>query len=375
VTNSDRVDAVVIGAGVVGLAVARALALARREVICVERNEQFGAETSSRNSEVIHAGIYYRPGGLRARLCVRGKEMLYEYCRTRRVEHANCEKLIVAIGEAEVARLEPLKAIAEQNGVRDLSIIAGAEAARLEPGLYCDAAIRSPSSGVIDVHGLMLALLGDFEGAGGALALASPVVGGGVAPDAVRIEIGGGEAMALSARLVVNCAGLWADKVARAIAGLDAARIPAQRPAKGQYFTCSGKAPFSRLIYPLHTPDSQGVHYTRDLGGQARLGPDISWGSDIGDYSVDERRRAAFARAAQRFWPDLDPDRLNPGYAGQRPKTTGPGEEGDFLILGPRDHGTPGYIGLYGIESPGLTSCLAIGEFVADIAKGCDRAF
>ncbi len=365
---TETVDVLVIGAGVVGLAVARALALTGREVVCVERDEAFGTETSSRNSEVIHAGIYYRPGGLRAQLCVRGKTLLYEYCRAHGVAHAQCEKLIVAIGADEVARLAHLKATAEQNGVFDLSIISGFEAGRLEPGVRCDAAIHSPSSGVIDSHGLMLALLGDFEAGGGALALTSSVVGGRSSGDLFEIDIGGAEPTTLAAKLVVNCAGLYADKVARMIGGLDSAKVPAQRPAKGVYFAYSGRAPFSRLIYPLSAADSQGIHYTRDLGGQARLGPDISWDAPLGDYSVDEARRGDFARAARRYWPDLESERLHPGYAGQRPKTTGPGEEGDFLILGPAEHGTPGYIGLYGIESPGLTASLAIGEFVAEIA-------
>lgn len=366
---SERVDAVVIGAGVIGLAVARALALAGREVMVLERHDAFGTETSSRNSEVIHAGIYYRPGGLRARLCVRGKELLYAYCRERGVAHANCQKLIVANGAAEAARLAPLKSVAEENGVHDLHIIDGAEATRLEPGLACDAALVSPSSGIIDSHGLMLAFLGDIENAGAMLALSSPVAGGRVVDGGVELDIAGAEPMTLCAHLVVNSAGLWADRVARGVAGLDALKIPAQRPATGRYFTCTGKAPFQRLVYPLHTPDSQGVHYTRDLGGQARLGPDIGWDAPLGDYAVDAALGDAFFKAARRFWPDLKRDQLNAGYAGQRPKTTGPGEEGDFVILGPGAHGTPGYIGLYGMESPGLTSCLAIAEHVAGLAE------
>ena len=362
---AEAVDAVVIGAGVVGIAAARALALRGREVLLLERHDAFGTETSSRNSEVIHAGIYYRPGGLRARLCVAGKEMLYRYCAERRIAHLNCEKLIVAHGAGECAALDRIKANAAANGVRDLVRIDGAAASRLEPGLRCDAALRSPSTGIVDSHGLMLAMLGDFEEAGGALALESPVLGGAVEDGRVRLDVGGRDPVALSARLVVNAAGLWADDVARRITGLDATFIPAIRPAKGQYFTYAGKAPFSRLIYPLHTPDSQGVHYTRDLGGQARLGPDISWDAARGDYAVDAGRREAFAAQARRFWPDLDAERLQPGYAGQRPKATGPGEEGDFRILGPAEHGTAGYIGLYAIESPGLTACLAIADHVA----------
>jgi L-2-hydroxyglutarate oxidase LhgO len=366
---AERVDTVVIGAGVVGLATARALAQDGREVIVLERNDVFGAETSSRNSEVVHAGIYYRPGGLRARLCVPGKKLLYAYCRERGVNHARCEKLIVATSPAEAQRLPPLKALAERNGVDDLSLLTGAEAMALEPGLFCSAALRSPSSGVVDAHGLMLSLLGDLENAGGALVLSSPVRSGRATGEGVALNVGGREPIALEARLVVNCGGLWADEIARSIAGLDPAKIPAIRPATGRYFTVSGKAPFSRLIYPLHTPDSQGVHYTRDLGMQARLGPDIVWDAPLGDYSVDLCAGDAFFAAARKFWPDLRREALHPGYAGQRPKATGPGEEGDFLILGPSEHGTSGYIGLYAIESPGLTSALAIGEYVAALAK------
>lgn len=366
---AESVDAVVIGAGVIGLAIARALALAGREVIVLERHDAFGAETSSRNSEVIHAGIYYRPGGLRARLCVEGKKKLYAYCSERGVNHLNCEKLIVATRDDEVARLEPIRLNAAANGVNDLTLISRKQAQALEPGLECLAALRSPSTGVIDSHGLMLSLLGDLENAGGMLSLLSPATGGRVVGDRLEIDVGGEGAMTLSAALVVNSAGLYADQVARSITGLDGAHIPPLRPAKGQYFTYSGKAPFSRLIYPLHTADSQGVHYTRDLGGQARLGPDIRWDAPLGDYSVDETRLDKFADDASHFWPGLDRTRLNPGYAGARPKATGPGEEGDFLIFGPKTHGTKGYIGLYAMESPGLTSCLAIADYVALLAR------
>ena len=367
---AERVDAVVIGAGVVGLAVARALALAGREVIVLEKHDAFGTETSARNSEVIHAGIYYRPGGLRARLCVEGRKKLYAYARERGVNHLNCEKLIVATGDGEVAGLDAIRANAAANGVDDLTLISREEAARLEPGLRCFAALRSPSTGIVDSHGLMLSMLGDVENAGGVLSLLSPVTGGRIVADGIEIDVGGEGAMTLAARLVVNSGGLYADQIARSIFGLDPKFIPALRPAKGQYFTYSGKAPFSRLIYPLHAADSQGVHYTRDLGGQARLGPDIRWDAPLGDYTVDPSRLAAFAREVSRFWPGLDPARLNPGYAGQRPKATGPGEEGDFLIHGPTTHGTSGYIGLYAIESPGLTSCLAIGDYTAALALG-----
>ncbi|MEL7487334.1 MAG: FAD-dependent oxidoreductase, partial [Pseudomonadota bacterium] len=239
----------------------------------------------------------------------------------------------------------------------------------LEPNVECDAAILSPSSGIIDSHTLMLTLIGDIEDAGGAMVLSSPIVGGRVSDDGIALDIGGEEPMSLSARLVVNCSGLYADQIARSIEGLDSAKIPTIRPAKGQYFTYSGKTPFHRLIYPLHSRESQGVHYSRDLGGGARLGPDITWDAPLGDYSVDEGRLDYFADGVSRFWPNLDRSRLQPGYAGQRPKTAGPGEEGDFMFVGPADHGTPGYLGLYGIESPGLTSCLAIGGHVSAMVR------
>lgn len=365
----ERVDTIVIGAGVVGLAVARALGEAGREVMVLERHAHFGSETSSRNSEVIHAGIYYRPGGLRAQLCHPGKELLYDYCQERHIPYDRCGKLVVAHNDEEIKKLNAIIDNARQCGVTDLEIIDRAEAQKLESALACHAALLSPSSGIIDSHTLMLTLIGDLENAGGALVVNAPVVSGQVVDNGIALSIGGDDPIDLEARLVVNCGGLYADQVAQSIVGLSADHIVALRPAKGQYFTYSGKAPFSRLIYPLHTKDSQGVHYSRDLGGQARLGPDISWHAPLGDYEVDEARRMVFAEAAQRFWPDLDPEQLHPGYAGQRPKTAGPGEEGDFRIIGPETHGTPGYIGLYGIESPGLTSCLAIGRFVEAMAR------
>lgn len=362
---AERVDAVVIGAGVIGLAVARALAMAGREVIVLEKNAAFGEETSARNSEVIHAGIQYKPDGVRASLAVKGRDALYRFCAEHKVNHSRCGKLLVAVGEAEVAGLHALKSNAEQNGVDDLEIVDGVSARALEPGLRCDAAILSPSSGIVDSHGLMLALLGDAENNGGVLALSSPVAAGRVREDGIELDAGGAEPVTLQANIVVNCAGLWADRVAHAIDGIPPETIPKLNYGKGQYFTYSGAAPFKRLIYPLPSPDSQGVHYTRDLGGQAKLGPDITFIDSNTDYSVDEARRDAFAAAAQRFWPDLDPEKLQPGYAGIRPKLKGPGEEGDFLFSDASIHGVPGYLGLYGIESPGLTTCLAIADHAA----------
>lgn len=365
---SERVDVVVIGAGVVGLAVARALALAGREAIVLDKNDGFGQETSARNSEVIHAGVYYRPGGWRARLCIPGKKMLYAYCAERHIAHERCEKLIVATSADEIPALYKLMETASANGLDDLKILNGGAAGLLEPALKCDAAVRSPSTGIVDSHGLMTALLGDLEEAGGALALNAPVAGGRVVDGGVELDVGGADPVSVRAKLVVNCAGLWADRVARSIDGVPADSIPKLRYGKGRYFNYSGAGPFSRLIYPIPSADSQGVHYTRDLGGQARLGPDLNYVDANDDYDIDDGARLAFAQSARRFWPDLDASKLQPGYSGIRPKTAGPGEEGDFAFSTRAEHGVDGYLGLYGIESPGLTSCLAIAETVRDMA-------
>ncbi len=362
---TESADAIIIGAGVIGLAIGRALAKAGRDVIVAEQHDAFGTETSARNSEVIHAGIQYRPDGMRARLAVKGRDALYAFCAGHNVSHLRCGKLLVANGEKDIARLNFFKDNAEQNGVDDLKIIDGHEAQKFEPNIHCDAAILSPSSGIVDSHGLMLALLGGFEDAGGALALSSPVTGGRVQGGGIEVNIGGADPITLRAKTVVNCAGLYADKVAQSIKGIPAATIPQLKFGKGQYFTYSGAAPFSRLIYPLPSPDSQGIHYTRDLGGQAKLGPDIKFVKSNQDYDVDEARRDAFAGTAKRFWPDIDADRLVPGYAGIRPKLKGPGEEGDFVFSDKAAHGVEGYLGLYGIESPGLTTCIAIADHAA----------
>lgn len=362
---AEAVDVVVIGAGVIGLAVGRALAKAGRDVFILEKNEAFGEETSARNSEVIHAGIYYRPDGMRGQLAVKGRDALYAFCADHKVNHIRCGKLIVAASADEAGKLTAIKANAEENGVDDLSIITGTQARALEPGLSCHAAILSPSSGIVDSHGLMLALLGEVENHGGALALLSPVTGGRVANDGIELDVGGAEPMTLKAKTVVNCAGLWSDRVARSINGIPEETIPHLKYGKGQYFTYAGKAPFSRLIYPLPTPDSQGVHYTRDLGGQGKLGPDLKFIDTNTDYSVDESRRAAFAAAARKFWPGIDESKLQPGYAGIRPKLKGPGEEGDFFFSTAEMHNVHGYLGLYGIESPGLTTCLAVADHAA----------
>ncbi|SOY58137.1 NAD(P)/FAD-dependent oxidoreductase [Cupriavidus taiwanensis] len=362
----ETVDCVVIGAGVVGLAVARALALQGREVIILEAENAFGTITSARNSEVIHAGIYYPAGSLKAQLCVRGKAMLYDYCASRHVAHQRCGKLIVATSEAQVATLEGIRAKAAANGVDDLRLIGRAEAQSLEPQLQCHAALLSPSTGIVDSHGLMTALLGDAENAGAMLAVQSPVLGGAVTADGIRLEIGAedGSATTLLARTVVNSAGLTAPELARRIDGMPEAHIPPQYYAKGCYFTLAGRAPFSRLIYPVPEAAGLGVHLTIDLGGQARFGPNVRWIDEI-EYGVDASDADAFYDEVRRYWPGLADGALQPGYAGIRPKISGPHEAAaDFRIDGPAVHGVPGLVHLFGIESPGLTSSLAIAERV-----------
>ncbi len=362
----DAVDTVIIGAGVVGLACARALAQAGREVVIVEAENAFGTATSARNSEVIHAGLYYPPGSLRARLCVRGKALLYDFCAARGVAHRRCGKLIVATDEAELAGLRALHAQAAANGVHDLQWLTADEARALEPALQCVGALLSPSTGIIDSHGLMLALLGEAEAAGAMLALCSPVLRGRVVSGAIELDVGGDTATTLRARAVVNAAGLHAPALARAIEGLDAAHIPREYFARGAYFTLPGRAPFSRLVYPAPGQSGHlGVHLTLDLGGQARFGPSFTWVDGI-DYTVDPAEAEGFHAAVRRYWPALPEGVLQPGYAGVRPKISGPGEPAaDFRIDGPAVHGVPGLVNLFGIESPGLTSSMAIADAVA----------
>ncbi|CAG9172679.1 NAD(P)/FAD-dependent oxidoreductase [Cupriavidus respiraculi] len=361
----EQVDCVVIGAGVVGLAVARALALRGREVVILEAENAFGTITSARNSEVIHAGIYYPTGSLKARLCVAGKAMLYDYCASHHIAHQRCGKLIVATSEAQVATLEGIRAKAAANGVDDLRLLTRDEAQAMEPNLQCHAALLSPSTGIVDSHGLMLALLGDAENAGAMLAVQSPVLSGAVTAEGIQLEVGGDTATTLLANTVVNCAGLTAPDMARRIAGMPADRIPPQYYAKGCYFTLAGRAPFSRLIYPVPEAAGLGVHLTIDLGGQARFGPNVRWIDDI-EYHVDPADADSFYGEVRRYWPGLADGALQPGYAGIRPKISGPDEiAADFRIDGPAAHGVPGLVHLFGIESPGLTSSLAIGEMVA----------
>ena len=359
-TEVENVDCVVIGAGVVGLAVSRALARAGREVLILEAEEHFGTMVSSRNSEVVHAGIYYKPGSLMARHCVHGRKMLYDFCRAYGVEHSQCGKLIVATSGEEVARLEDIAAHASGNGVDDMRALDAAEARAMEPALHCHAALHSPSTGIVNSHALMLALLGDAENHGAILAVNTRVLGGRVLND--RIALATGEGMELRCRSVINSAGLDAPAVARHIAGMPSQIVPTTYYAKGNYFALSGRAPFSRLIYPVPVPGGLGVHLTLDLTGRARFGPDVEWVEAI-DYTVDLKRADSFYAAIRRYWPALRDGALMPDYAGIRPKIVPKGARGqDFMIQGPREHGVAGLVNLFGIESPGLTAALSIAE-------------
>jgi len=366
----DTVECVVIGAGVVGLAAARRLAQAGLEVIVLEAAEGIGTVTSSRNSEVIHAGIYYRAGSLMARFCVAGRQALYAYCRDHGIPHRNCGKLIVATTPAETAKLASIKAHAAANGVDDLRPLDAAAARALEPALTCDAALLSPSTGIIDSHAYMLALQGDAEAAGAAFAFQAPLLRGDTTADGLVLEVGGAAPMRLGCRWLVNAAGLGATDVARSIASMPAELVPPAYLAKGNYFSCGARAPFSHLIYPVPEPGGLGVHLTLDLAGQARFGPDVEWVDAI-DYAVDPARAARFYPAIRRYWPGLPDGALAPAYAGIRPKIVPPAVAvQDFVIQGPRDHGIAGLINLFGIESPGLTASLAIADHVADLAAG-----
>lgn len=359
----DSVECVVVGAGVVGLAVARALALQGREVVILEAEDAIGTHTSSRNSEVIHAGIYYPKGSLKARACVEGKERLYRYCVERGIPHRRSGKLIVATDEAQVAELQGIQAKAHANGVTDVVWMSREQAVALEPELRCAAALYSPSTGIVDSHALMLAYLGDAESAGAMLALKSPLERAAVRGGGFELRVAGADP--IRCRLLVNAAGLTAPSVARRIEGYPAALAPGEFYAKGNYYALTRRAPFSRLIYPVPEPGGLGVHITLDLAGQARFGPDVEWVDRI-DYGVDPGRSARFYAAIRRYWPGLPEGALSPGYAGIRPKTAGPGEPApDFAIQGPAEHGVPGLVNLFGIESPGLTASLALADTVA----------
>ena len=363
----DEVDVVVIGAGVIGLAVARQLALAGREVLILEAAERFGLRASSRNSEVIHAGIYYRAGSLKARLCLSGREQLYAFCGERGIAHRRCGKLIVAASAAELPRLMEVAAAARANGVA-LGELTRAGSRALEPQLECAGSLLSPLSGIIDSHGYMLTLLGEAESHRATLVCSSTVTRLALAGDAVAIGVNGA-APALRARTLVNCAGIAAPAVARLLPELGREHVPAAYFARGNYFALSSPAPFERLIYPLPEHGGLGIHLTLDLAGRARFGPDVQW-IDEGDERVDEARAPAFYAAIRRYWPALPDGALGPAYAGVRSKIHGPGQpEADFRIEDARAHGVAPLINLFGIESPGLTASLAIAGEVAARAR------
>ncbi|MGH8446619.1 MAG: NAD(P)/FAD-dependent oxidoreductase [Solimonas sp.] len=365
----DKVDCIVVGAGVVGLAVARQLAMAGHETLILEREDAFGTATSSRNSEVIHAGIYYPRGSLKAALCVRGKQMLYEYCERHGVDHRRCGKLIVAGNEAQLEELDGIDRAARGNGVDDLRRLDRAQALALEPALNCTGALLSPSTGIIDSHGYMLSLLGQAEIAGALLAYRSPVQRLLPESDGIAIVAGDDPQPIVKARCVINAAGIEAPDLARRVEGIDAKALPTAYYAKGSYFTLGGRAPFSRLIYPVPEPGGLGVHLTLDLAGQARFGPDVEW-IERPDYEVDGRRADRFYDVIRSYWPGLRDGALAPGYAGIRPKISGPGAAAaDFRIDGPEQHAVAGLINLFGIESPGLTASLAIAEDVGRMAE------
>ena len=360
----DTVDIVVIGGGAVGLAVARAFAILGRETLILEAHAQFGTQTSSRNSEVVHAGIYYPRGSLKARLCVAGRDRLYAFCSSHGVGHQRCGKLIVATSEAQLADLERIRGAALANGV-DLSLLSRASALEFEPSLSCVAALYSPLTGIVDSHEYMLALLGDAQGHGAVLACESRVTTLDPRPDGILIGVNDCAPLLL-ARCVVNCAGLNAPAVARLIDGM---AVPPSYLVKGSYFSLSQRAPFKHLVYPIPEQGGLGVHLTLDLAGRARFGPDVEWVSEV-DYDVDPLRSRGFYAAIREYWPDLPDDSLVPAYAGIRPRITGPGEPlADFRIDGPRVHGVAGLVNLFGIESPGLTASLAIADHVVNLAS------
>ncbi|WP_151447557.1 NAD(P)/FAD-dependent oxidoreductase [Lacisediminimonas profundi] len=369
----DRVECVVVGAGVVGLAIARRLALAGREVLVLETNPGIGMETSSRNSEVIHAGLYYPTGSLKARLCVPGRDALYEYCDARGVGYRRCGKLIVATSEAQLPKLRAIQAQAHANDCHEVEMISADAARAMEPALSCVAALHSPNTGIIDSHGYMLALQGDAENAGALFAFDSRVTGGQCSDDGIVLQVrsGDGSEIEIETGLLVNAAGLWSVHLGQSIAGLSQHDMPTAYFAKGNYYSLSGRPPFSRLIYPVPEPGGLGVHLTIDLGGQARFGPDVEWLSDVSqgiDYRVDPKRADKFYHAIRSYWPGLADASLQPAYSGVRPKISPPdAEAADFLFT---SHGNAHYMGLYGMESPGLTASLAIADHIFGMVPG-----
>ncbi|GJE54936.1 NAD(P)/FAD-dependent oxidoreductase [Methylobacterium thuringiense] len=363
-------DTLVVGAGVVGLAIGRALALRGHAVIVAESEGAFGTGVSSRSSEVIHGGMYYPTGSLRARHCVEGRRLLYDFCERHGVPYRACGKLIVAVCEEERAGIEAIHARGIANGVEGLRLLEAGEARRLEPNLACVAALESPATGIVDSHALMLSLLGAVEDVGGALALRTPIESAGREGGRWRVRFGGDSPGTLDVDAIVNAAGLGAQSVAHGIEGYPPERVPRQVLAKGRYFGCTGKPAFTRLIYPAPVEGGLGIHLTLDLAGRMRFGPDVAW-VEMPDYAVEPEMAAMFEAAIRRYWPALPDGRLTPDYAGIRPKLSGPGEPAaDFLVDGPAEHRMPGLVQLFGIESPGLTSALSLAEDVARRLEG-----
>jgi L-2-hydroxyglutarate oxidase LhgO len=365
----NDVDCIVIGAGVIGLAVARALGRLGHEVIILECERHFGMHLSSRNSEVIHAGLHYEPDSLKARLCVAGRDLLYRYCAERSIPHRRCGKFTVATADSQLAALENIAANARASGVFDLEWLEGSEARRAEPELQCIRALFSPSTGIIDSHSLMQSLLADAEASGANIVHDTKVTSLRATPGGIEIAINGESAPVVRARTVVNSAGLQADRVAASIQDFPAQFIPKVHFAKGSYFALSGASPFSRLVYPAPAPGGHlGIHMTLDLGGAARFGPDFEWVQSL-DYAVDPQRVGLFAEAIRQYWPGLTEAKLYPAYAGIRPKLSGPGQPArDFCVSGPKQHGVAGVVNLFGMESPGLTASLALGDYIAAMA-------
>lgn len=367
----ERIDGVIIGAGVVGLAIARALALRGRDVLVLEAMDAIGTGASSRNSEVVHGGLYYAPGSLKARLAVRGRSLLYEYCRTQGIAHRQCGKLIVAVDQADATHLDAIAARARANGVHELERLGRAQVAEMEPEVACVAALWSPVTGIVDSHGLMTSLRADIAAHGGAVVCRTAVRAAHRVADRWMVSTSDDAGIVMAADWIVNAAGIDAQAVAHTIAGFPASHIPVQHLAKGHYFALGGAVPFTHLVYPTPKDGGLGIHLTLDLAGQARFGPDVEWlrpGDGAWNYAVDASRAEAFVRDIRRYWPEVPAASLRPAYAGVRSKLSGPGEAvADFRIDGPDQHGVPGVVQLFGIESPGLTASLAIGEYVADL--------
>lgn len=365
----EKVDCIVIGAGVVGLAIARSLSLQGKEVLIIDKQAAFGMETSSRNSEVIHAGIYYPKDSLKAKLCIKGRDLLYQYCQERHISHKKCGKLIVACSDQDIETLTAIQQKAKANGVNNLSFLDRRQVLEKEPDLDVIGGLFSPSTGIIDSHNFMLSLLGDIENNGGIFVPRSEFTKGEITGDKFTLTIcdtESGEAFKIQARSLINAGGLHASFLLKNLKGFPPQQIPKTYYAKGSYFSLSSKAPFNHLIYPVPETGGLGIHLTLDMGGHAKFGPNVEWVNDISDYAVDEGLRDVFFENIRKYWPGIKKEALVPGYSGIRPKIMPEGQTGDFYIQPHKEHGIPNLINLFGIESPGLTASLAIAAFVRE---------